>query len=154
MSNYFLRSAKPNLLTKNPSFEKGIKQNEIILKALIKAEIHCDDMWADIQVHGGIGVLEECAAALSSEVANGQILPTMVDGAYPLVVNEPYGVVLGMAPWNAPLILGLRAIAAPLAAGNTVIFRVSALYSPFSPPRSTHCSLSICHLTLPCGRLM
>lgn len=79
MSNYFLRSAKPNLLTKNPSFEKGIKQNEIILKALIKAEIHCDDMWADIQVHGGIGVLEECAAALSSEVANGQILPTMVD---------------------------------------------------------------------------
>jgi len=40
-------------------------------------------------------------------------------------MRQPVGVVLGMAPWNAPVILGVRAIAAPLACGNTVILRSS-----------------------------
>jgi acyl-CoA reductase-like NAD-dependent aldehyde dehydrogenase len=34
-------------------------------------------------------------------------------------------VVLGIAPWNAPVILGCRAIATPLACGNTVILKAS-----------------------------
>jgi benzaldehyde dehydrogenase (NAD) len=34
-------------------------------------------------------------------------------------------VVLGIAPWNAPIILGVRAIATPLACGNTVILKGS-----------------------------
>jgi benzaldehyde dehydrogenase (NAD) len=33
--------------------------------------------------------------------------------------------VLGIAPWNAPVILGVRAIATPLACGNTVILKGS-----------------------------
>jgi len=36
-------------------------------------------------------------------------------------------VVLGIAPWNAPVILGVRAIAVPLACGNTVVFKGSEL---------------------------
>ena len=32
---------------------------------------------------------------------------------------------LGIAPWNAPIILGVRAIAMPLACGNTVILKAS-----------------------------
>jgi benzaldehyde dehydrogenase (NAD) len=35
------------------------------------------------------------------------------------------GVCLGIAPWNAPLILGVRAIAAPLLCGNTVLLKGS-----------------------------
>ena len=35
--------------------------------------------------------------------------------------------VLGIAPWNAPVILGVRALAAPLACGNTVILRSSEI---------------------------
>lgn len=35
----------------------------------------------------------------------------------------PCGVCLGIAPWNAPLILGIRAIAAPLLTGNTVLLK-------------------------------
>jgi acyl-CoA reductase-like NAD-dependent aldehyde dehydrogenase len=34
-------------------------------------------------------------------------------------------VVLGIAPWNAPVILGVRAIATPLACGNTVVLKGS-----------------------------
>ena len=38
---------------------------------------------------------------------------------------QPAGVVLGIAPWNAPIILGVRAIATPLACGNTVVLKGS-----------------------------
>lgn len=44
-----------------------------------------------------------------------------------LVVKEPYGVVVGMAPWNAALLLGLRAVCAPIACGNTVVLKASEL---------------------------
>ena len=37
----------------------------------------------------------------------------------------PAGVVLSIAPWNAPIILGVRSVAMPLACGNTVVFKAS-----------------------------
>src|SRR5437667_12787292 len=40
-------------------------------------------------------------------------------------LRQPVGVVAGLARWNAPLILSLRAIAAPLAFGNTVVLKPS-----------------------------
>ncbi|MDO8371316.1 MAG: aldehyde dehydrogenase, partial [Polaromonas sp.] len=48
-----------------------------------------------------------------------------VPGSLAMGVRQPAGVVLGIAPWNAPVILGVRAIATPLACGNTVIFKGS-----------------------------
>ena len=44
-----------------------------------------------------------------------------------MTVRQPAGVVLGIAPWNAPVILGVRAIAMPLACGNTVVLKASEL---------------------------
>jgi len=53
-------------------------------------------------------------------------VPTVTDeGKSAMVLREPYGVVLSIAPWNAPYILGLRACLAPLAMGNTVILKGS-----------------------------
>lgn len=49
-------------------------------------------------------------------------------GGMALVLKEPYGVVVGMAPWNAALLLGFRAVCAPIACGNTVV------YETFLPP--------------------
>jgi acyl-CoA reductase-like NAD-dependent aldehyde dehydrogenase len=42
-----------------------------------------------------------------------------------MAIREPVGVILGIAPWNAPVILGCRAIATPLACGNSVILKAS-----------------------------
>jgi acyl-CoA reductase-like NAD-dependent aldehyde dehydrogenase len=42
-------------------------------------------------------------------------------------VRQPCGVVVGIAPWNAPVILGTRAVAMPLACGNTVVLKASEL---------------------------
>lgn len=47
------------------------------------------------------------------------------------VLREPYGVVLAITPWNAPLILATRAAANPIIAGNTVVLKTSEL-SPLS----------------------
>jgi acyl-CoA reductase-like NAD-dependent aldehyde dehydrogenase len=51
-------------------------------------------------------------------------IPTMAEeGSTALMFREPYGVVLGIAPWNAPHVLGVRACLQPLAMGNTVILK-------------------------------
>ncbi|MEQ9814659.1 MAG: aldehyde dehydrogenase family protein [Azospirillaceae bacterium] len=42
-------------------------------------------------------------------------------------LRQPVGVVLGIAPWNAPVVLGTRAVAAPLACGNTTVLKASEL---------------------------
>jgi vanillin dehydrogenase len=55
----------------------------------------------------------------------GEVLPSDVPGAMAMAVRRPVGVVLGIAPWNAPIILGTRAVAGPLAYGNTVVMKAS-----------------------------
>ena len=52
-------------------------------------------------------------------------IPSHIPGKDARSVRQPVGVVVGIAPWNAPLILGARAIAAPLAYGNTVVLKAS-----------------------------
>ena len=47
------------------------------------------------------------------------------DGVRSIIKREPVGVVLGFAPWNAPVILAVRAMVAPLACGNSVVLKAS-----------------------------
>ncbi|MEJ7930556.1 aldehyde dehydrogenase [Ramlibacter sp. AN1015] len=79
--------------------------------------------WAQFNVRGGIGALRE-AAALTTHVS-GDTIPSDLPGCMAMTFRVPVGVVFGMAPWNAPLLLGLRAIVAPLACGNTVVLKAS-----------------------------
>src|SRR5690625_7294092 len=50
----------------------------------------------------------------------GAVVPSDVPGNLSLSMRVPWGVVLSIAPWNAPMILSTRAIAMPIAYGNTV----------------------------------
>ncbi len=79
--------------------------------------------WAGFNVHLAAGHLRE-AAALTTQIT-GEVIPSDKPGILSLAIRQPAGVVLGIAPWNAPIILGARAIAGPLACGNTVILRSS-----------------------------
>jgi vanillin dehydrogenase len=81
--------------------------------------------WAGFNVHLAAGILRE-AAALTTQIT-GEVIPSDKPGILSMAIRQPAGVVLGMAPWNAPVILGTRAIAAPLACGNTVILRSSEI---------------------------
>lgn len=95
------------------------------LIASMVAEIGATRAWAGFNVHLGVGVLRE-AAALTTQVT-GQTVPSDRPGSFAMTVRKPVGVVLGMAPWNAPVVLGVRAVATPLACGNTVVLKGSEL---------------------------
>ncbi|KAL2844125.1 Aldehyde/histidinol dehydrogenase [Aspergillus pseudoustus] len=94
------------------------------VKRVCCEEIQCGPLWADIITNDSIGLIEEYAS-LTTSVATGSI--PFVQRGYGLVFKEPLGVVLGIAPWNAPVILGLRAVVAPIAAGNVAILKGSEL---------------------------
>jgi acyl-CoA reductase-like NAD-dependent aldehyde dehydrogenase len=71
-----------------------------------------------------IQVLREAAAAAVTRPM-GELLPTSIPGAYSMAQRIPFGVVGAISPWNAPLVLGIRSIAIPLAVGNTVVMKPS-----------------------------
>jgi vanillin dehydrogenase len=91
--------------------------------ALMGAETGATAMWAGFNCMLGAGMLRE-AAAMTSQIA-GEVIPSNVPGSFAMGYRQPVGVVLGIAPWNAPVILGVRAIAMPLACGNSVILKAS-----------------------------
>lgn len=95
------------------------------LAAAMAAETGASGLWAGFNVHLAADMLLE-AAALTTQIS-GQIIPSNIPGSVAMAVRQPAGVVLGIAPWNAPVILAVRAIATPLACGNTVVLKGSEL---------------------------
>lgn len=91
--------------------------------ALMAAEVGGVGGWAGFNVMLAANILREAAAAVTQPV--GEVLTTEVPGQLSLAVREPLGVVAAFAPWNAPVILSTRAVAAPIAAGNTVVLKPS-----------------------------
>lgn len=81
--------------------------------------------WYGFNVKLASGMLRE-AAAMTTQIT-GEVIPSDIPGSMAFAVRQPCGVSLGIAPWNAPVILGTRAIAMPLACGNTVILKGSEL---------------------------
>lgn len=86
-------------------------------------EIGATEGWARFNLMLAVGMVRE-AAALTTQIG-GEVIPSDKPGCIAMSVREPVGVLLGIAPWNAPIILGVRAIAVPLACGNTVVLKAS-----------------------------
>ena len=93
--------------------------------AAMAAETGASGIWAGFNVHLAAGMLLE-AASITTQIS-GEVIPSNVPGNLALAVRQPAGVVLGIAPWNAPVILAVRAIATPLACGNTVVLKGSEI---------------------------
>ena len=64
-------------------------------------------------------------AAAQAYAVTGEILPADMADAFFMALRQPAGVVGAFAPWNAPLILSLRAIALPIAYGDTAVLKPS-----------------------------
>lgn len=79
-----------------------------------------------LNIGDSISLLSELAAA-APLMTNGHVPHTRHANTMALVVKEPYGVHLGIAPWNASLFLALRAVMTPIACGNTAILKGSEL---------------------------
>jgi acyl-CoA reductase-like NAD-dependent aldehyde dehydrogenase len=93
--------------------------------AAMERETGSTGIWAGFNVHLASGVLRE-AAAMTTQIG-GEVIPANKPGTLAMAVHRPRGVCLGIAPWNAPVILGMRAVAMPLACGNTVVLKASEM---------------------------
>lgn len=102
---------------------EALESRQADFVAAMAAEIGATAGWAMFNHGLAVGMVRE-AAALTTQIS-GEVIPSDKPGCLALALREPAGVILGIAPWNAPIILGVRAIAVPLACGNAVILKAS-----------------------------
>src|SRR5690606_20378120 len=98
------------------------QKTELFIQTAIR-EIGSTATWYGFNVHLAANMLRE-AAAMTTQI-DGSIIPSDVPGNIAMGIRVPCGVIVGMAPWNAPIILATRALAMPLACGNTVVLKAS-----------------------------
>ena len=96
-------------------------REEHFLEAMAE-EIGATESWGRFNVALAASMLRE-AAAMTTAIC-GEVIPSAIR-SNAMALRQPVGVVLSMAPWNAPVILGVRSVAMPLACGNTVVFKGS-----------------------------
>lgn len=92
---------------------------------LMMEETGATGPWAGFNVTLAANILRE-AAAMTTQIS-GEIIPSDKPGTLAMAIRQPAGVCLGIAPWNAPVVLGTRAIAMPIACGNTVVLKASEM---------------------------
>ena len=92
---------------------------------LMTAETGSTGPWGGFNTMFAANILRE-AAAMTTQIS-GEIIPSDKPGNMAMAIRQPAGVCVGIAPWNAPVILGTRAIAMPLACGNTVVLKASEM---------------------------
>ncbi len=106
-------------------FAEVLQQQASEFAAAMVDEIGATSGWGQFNTMLAASMMRE-AASLTTQVC-GETIPSDRPGCIAMAVRQPAGVVLGMAPWNAPVILGVRAIATPLACGNTVVLKASEI---------------------------
>ena len=111
-------------------------RREILLKAADILQSRAEDIahtvteetggtfgWGMFNVQLASAMLREAGAQAYGLV--GDVIPSDVPGKLAMGVRAPAGVVVAIAPWNAPVILSTRAVATPLAYANTVVLKAS-----------------------------
>jgi acyl-CoA reductase-like NAD-dependent aldehyde dehydrogenase len=109
-----LNQAADIMVARTPDFVKAMAE-----------ETGSTAAWAGFNCYLGANMLRE-AAAMTTQIT-GEIIPSNKPGSMAMAVRQAAGVVMSIAPWNAPVILGVRGIAMPLACGNTVVLKGSEL---------------------------
>lgn len=93
------------------------------IRAAMQAEIGATELWVRFNLDVARRHLQT-AADLATQITG---TTTREPGGMSLALRVPVGVCLAMAPWNAPFVLGIRAIATALACGNTVVLKASEI---------------------------
>ncbi|TYL49347.1 aldehyde dehydrogenase family protein [Marinomonas sp. IMCC 4694] len=88
---------------------------------LMLKEIGAIHEWVDFNIKVAAEAIE-AAVELALRYPSAQ---TENENSY--TVRQPVGVCLAIAPWNAPIVLAMRAVVFPLAFGNCVILKASEL---------------------------
>jgi benzaldehyde dehydrogenase (NAD) len=93
------------------------------IAATMTSEVGATFGWGMFNCALAAGMLRYAAG--QAHHVGGELIPSDIPGLTAMGVRQPAGVVVGIAPWNAPVILSTRAVATPLAYGNTVVLKAS-----------------------------
>jgi acyl-CoA reductase-like NAD-dependent aldehyde dehydrogenase len=126
-------AAFPAWADSTPAFRRAIlehaagilAENESQIIEIMMSETGATRAWCAFNVKLGCEIFRD-AAAMTTHVS-GAVIPSDRPGVTAFAIRQPAGVCLAIAPWNAPIILGVRSIAMALACGNTVILKASEL---------------------------
>lgn len=95
------------------------------ISGAMAAEVGASGLWGGFNVMAAAALIRE-AASLTTQI-QGETIPTDKPGTLSMTLRQPVGAILSIVPWNGPVILAARAIAYPIACGNTVVFRASEM---------------------------
>ncbi|KAJ0164984.1 Vanillin dehydrogenase [Colletotrichum tanaceti] len=101
-------------------------RRRVELGGYMRQEVGADQGYQDFILGLAVEGLRDTAGKIADACA-GSVPDSIHDGMRAIVYKRPYGVVLGIAPWNAAYHLGLRAVTFALAAGNTTVLKGSEL---------------------------
>lgn len=93
------------------------------LKEVIQSEMGMHPAIVELLTADAVSILKELGSLIATH-PHGTV-PVPGKGRSALVYREPIGAVLGIAPWNAPPPLSIRASACPIAAGCPVVLKTS-----------------------------
>lgn len=122
---------------KNWSTLTAIKRSEYLYKLADVFKAHEDDLINTLIVEGGGTykkawgevVFTERLIKNASEIARhfkGSTIPSDTEGIVSMTFKKPKGVVGVITPWNYPLSISMKKVAHSIAAGNTVVLKVSS----------------------------
>lgn len=123
----------PNWSTMSAEFRAShlLKTADLIEKSKdefissICTEIYAPREWAEHNVSFSAKILR-AVASYATELGHIDLIENEGE-VLSIAKRVPCGVCLAITPWNAPLILSVRAIAAPLLCGNTVLLKGNEL---------------------------
>ena len=126
-------AAFPNWAASPPTFRRNLLERAASILAerareistIMTSETGATEDWCAFNVELGSKILSD--AADMTTYVTGSIIPTARPATTAFAIRQPAGICLAIAPWNAPIILGVRSFAMALACGNTVIFKASEL---------------------------
>ncbi|GJN78568.1 hypothetical protein PLIIFM63780_002062 [Purpureocillium lilacinum] len=116
---------------------KPMLRQSILLKAAMLMEERADELCGYVRTEMGtdafvarhiilqlaIDMFRDCAGRAPGIC--GSVPTVKAEGQSAMVWKEPYGVILGIVPWNAPYVFGVRAAATAIATGNTTVLKSS-----------------------------
>ena len=126
-----------------------IRERKTEIIKIIQEETPASDFFASVF---GCDMTAMFCEELGSQVTSnthGMIPHTLGEDTMALVIKEPQGVQLGIAPWNASFLLAARAVLTPIAVGNTAVLKASEL----SPKIHNYLALILKEAGFPAGVL-
>jgi len=101
----------------------ALDANRAAFCALAAEEVGASKSWTEFNIDLAMAMLAHAASLVPA--LEDRVVTDDTSGKHSVIRRQAAGVVLGMVPWNAPITLGVRAVAAALMCGNTVVMKGS-----------------------------